>query len=318
MGKTGFSTYVLHRYSGFGDKATDVHFAALDLADLPNLAGALFGTESSQHIHLPVVEQPLAIYDPDAIQNEVDDLLTALGDEDPEDAFVSALSPGHLVWQFPNLYYSSRVEYLQAASILLNHEYRTIVNAGLNLQLDSPNVAMARHFVVGDEEPRTPRELRRDLEATTDALNEALDALPSEMIRLHVCWGNYGGPHHKDIELADIIEPLLRTNAAFISFEAANPRHEHEWKVWEHVELPDDKSIIPGVIDTNTNRVEHPELVAQRIERFAGMVGRERVIAGTDCGFATFNGMHSCDPDVAWLKLESLVTGAQLASERLW
>jgi 5-methyltetrahydropteroyltriglutamate--homocysteine methyltransferase len=316
MGKIGFSTYVLQRFSGFGDSTTYTEFRALDLAEVPQLAGELFGDEGSRHIHLPVVERPLELRDPDAIRQEIDDLLAALDGAPADTAFISAVSPGHLAWQFPNKYYGSGEDYLRAAAEVLGHEYRAIVEAGLNLQIDSPNVAMAQHFTIGNGENGS--DVRHYLDATTEALNDALSDLPAERIRLHICWGNYGGPHHKDVELDKIIEPLLRTHAGFISFEAANPRHQHEWRVWEKVELPEEMAMIPGVIDTNTNRVEHPELVAERLERFATIVGRERVIAGTDCGFATFNGMHSCHPEVAWLKLRALVDGAQIASERLW
>jgi 5-methyltetrahydropteroyltriglutamate--homocysteine methyltransferase len=151
-----------------------------------------------------------------------------------------------------------------------------------------------------------------------EAMNEATRGLPAEKVRLHLCWGNYAGPHHHDVELREIIEPVLKTNAAFIYFEAANPRHAHEWEVWEEVKIPDGKALIPGVIDTLTNHVEHPRLVAQRLEKFAEIAGKENVIAGTDCGFGTFVGWSGCDPQVAWLKLEALAEGARLASDRLW
>jgi 5-methyltetrahydropteroyltriglutamate--homocysteine methyltransferase len=151
-----------------------------------------------------------------------------------------------------------------------------------------------------------------------EAMNEATRGLPPEKIRLHLCWGNYAGPHHHDVELQEIIRPVLKTTARFIYFEAANPRHAHEWEVWQTVKIPDDKALIPGVIDTLTNHVEHPRLVAQRLEKFAEIVGKERVIAGTDCGFGTFVGWSGCDPKVAWLKLKALAEGAEMASDRLW
>lgn len=149
-------------------------------------------------------------------------------------------------------------------------------------------------------------------------LNSIIDDLPSDRLRFHVCWGNYPGPHHKDVELREIIAPILNCRAGLLYVEGANPRHEHEWQVWKDIDLPDDKKLIVGVIDTKTNHVEHPELVAQRLERIAGIIGRDRVVAATDCGFAPFAGMTSCNPKVAWMKLESLVAGARIASERLW
>jgi 5-methyltetrahydropteroyltriglutamate--homocysteine methyltransferase len=189
------------------------------------------------------------------------------------------------------------------------------VDAGFDLQLDSPDAAMAWHCQVEGSDLADPA---AHLAAGIEVLNDVLADVPPEKLRYHVCWGNYRGPHHKDHGLREIVEIVLRTRAKFIYVEAANPRHEHEWAVWKDVALPDDKALIVGVIDVKTNHVEHPELVAQRIERFADIVGRERVIAGTDCGFATFVGFNSCNPVAAWLKLASLVEGARIASARLW
>jgi 5-methyltetrahydropteroyltriglutamate--homocysteine methyltransferase len=321
MGKIGFSTYALQRYGGFSHSVQ----AAFLPADVVETAGAfevaLVG-EGLPHMRLPVLDQPLTVRDVTAINAEIDDLLAALGGASPDTAFVAALTPGHFVWQFPNRYYSSDDDYLKAAAEVLSAEYRAIIDAGLNLQLDSPNAAMAYHTVLipeGSEfRPASAQDALRDLHKSTEALNEVLEGLPPEKIRFHVCWGNYGGPHHRDVAFREIVEPILRTHAGFISFEAANPQHEHEWRIWEDVELPEDKALIPGVIDTNSLRVEHPSLVADRIERFARLVGRERVIAGTDCGFGTFAGINPCPPETAWLKLGSLVEGAGIASKRLW
>jgi 5-methyltetrahydropteroyltriglutamate--homocysteine methyltransferase len=320
MGKVGFSTYATQRWGGFAT-AVEAAFLPADLVEIPAARSAALPGDGVAHMHIPVLEQPLTVRDSSAIADEIDDLLAALDGASPDTAFVSAITPGHFVWQFPNRYYASDEEYLEAAATALRDEYRAIVNAGFNLQLDSPNAAMAHHCVLALPDSASPTPVRdplRDLYRDTEALNATLDGLAPEQIRLHVCWGNYGGPHHHDVELRQIIDPILQTNAGFISFEAANPRHAHEWRIWEDVKLPDDKALIPGVIDTNTQRVEHPMLVAERIERFAELVGRERVIAGTDCGFATFAGVNVCPPEVAWLKLGSLVEGAALASRHLW
>lgn len=315
MGKIGFTDYVRQRYGGFGDRVANADIAVLDLIDVPELFPALMGEELLQRIAPPITSEPLSADGNDAMDREISDLRDALDGTSTDQAFISAVTPGQVAYYHPNRYYDSLDSYLKAAADLLASEYRAIIAAGFNLQLDSPEAAMAYHFIISDGPG--PEPLDR-LEASTDALNQALQSLPPEKIRLHVCWGNMASPHHKDVELSRIIEPILRTRVGFISIEAANPRHEHEWQLWEQMPLPDDKALIPGVIDTNTNRVEHPELVAQRIERFARCVGKERVIAGTDCGFETFVGMQSCAPGVAWLKLRSLAEGARIASQRLW
>lgn len=318
MGKIGFSNYLAQRYPSFSQRAGLAEIAMLDVIDVPELFGTLFTDPAAyERVVAPVIDAPLTSADHEGIDREISDLLSTLDGASPDEAFISSVTPGQLAWYYPNRHYDSFEEYLDAAATLLRGEYQAIIDAGLNLQLDSPEAAMASHFQVADASGKVGDPVER-LEASTDALNRALEGLPPERIRLHVCWGNYGGPHHRDIELPVIIHPILRTKAGFISIEAANPRHEHEWTVWQRVTLPDDKALIPGVIDTNTNRVEHPELVAQRIERFAGLVGKERVIAGTDCGFETFLGMVACAPGSAWLKLGSLVEGARIASERLW
>jgi 5-methyltetrahydropteroyltriglutamate--homocysteine methyltransferase len=312
MGKVGFSNYVLQRFGGFTARA---QFMALDVAETPALAGNIFGDRASQHLRLPILEGPMEPRGRDAIAREIEDLRAALGDTRPDDAFIGAVTPGQITFNFPNRFYGSHEAYLDAAARALRPEYEAIVEAGFNLQLDSPDVAMACHCWT---EGSDLKDAKAHIPASIEALNGVLGNLPSEKIRFHVCWGNYRGPHHKDVALRDIVDPVLRIHADFIYFEAANPRHEHEWEVWKDVKLPDDKALIPGVIDTKTNHVEHPELVAQRLERFAGIVGRERVIAGTDCGFATFVGWHSCEPESAWLKLRALSDGAALASRRLW
>lgn len=312
VGKVGFSNYVLQRMSGFEGHT---QFMAMDIGDAPEVAADAFGDEGSQHMRMPILNGPMEPRGPEAVMKEIDDLSAALGDVSHDDAFIPAVTPGHIAFNFPNHYYGTHQEYIEAAATALAPEYQAIVEAGYNLQLDSPDSAMAWHCSIEGTDLSDPGE---HLAAAIDVLNRALEGIPEEKIRYHVCWGNYRGTHHRDVSLEDIVELILGVRAKFIYVEAANPRHEHEWRVWEKVSLPDDKALIAGVIDTKTNHVEHPQLVAERIERLAKLLGKERVIAGTDCGFATFVGFHSCNPAAAWLKLQSLVEGAQLASHRLW
>jgi 5-methyltetrahydropteroyltriglutamate--homocysteine methyltransferase len=309
IGKTGFSNYVLQRMSGFAGSA---QFMAEDLADAPEIIAEALGTLAPTR--LPVLDGPMEPRDTDAVAREIDDFAAALGDN-RVDAFIPAVTPGHVAFNFPNHHYATHQEYIEAAAAALSPEYHAIIDAGFDLQLDSPDAAMAFHCHVEGSDLRDPA---KHLAAGIEVLNDVLADVPPEKLRYHVCWGNYRGPHHKDHGLDEIVKIVLGTRAKFIYVEAANPQHEHEWAVWKDVELPDDKALIVGVIDVKTNHIEHPETVAQRIERFAEVVGRERVIAGTDCGFATFVGFNSCNPAAAWMKMASLVEGARIASERLY
>ena len=311
MSKTGFSTYVNERFSGFDGRA---EFQADDVADFPNLAMRLFNTPAMAHLVFSNCVGPAELKDKEAVVHDVDRLKRALGDADPSTAFVGAISPGQIAFNYPDQHYGSHERYLSALADELSYEYRTITEAGLNLQIDSPDMAMAGHCrsvgsSVGDWHKHLP--------LAVDALNAALDGIPPEQVRLHVCWGNYGGPHHKDVPLSEIIGEALRVNAGAVYVEGANPRHAHEWRVFEDVDLPDDKSVILGVIDVKSNHVEHPRLVADRLVQLGKIVGKERLIAGTDCGFDTFIRFSLVDPDVAWLKLKSLSEGAEIASGEL-
>jgi 5-methyltetrahydropteroyltriglutamate--homocysteine methyltransferase len=311
MGKSGFSSYVLQRFSGFGGDGAK--FVATDLADYPQIADEVFGDAGSGLMRLPVLEGPIERRGSDAVGCELATFRSALGEMGPDSGFVPAVTPGQVAFNFPNRYYSSHRDYIEAAGAALAPEYQAIVQSGFNLQLDSPDSAMAFHSLVEGSDLGDPRE---HLAAAVEVLDDALAGLPADKLRYHVCWGNYRGPHHKDIELTQIIDVVLRTRAKYVYIEAANPRHEHEWEVWQDISLPEDKALIVGVIDTKSNHVEHPQLVAQRIERFTNLVGRERVVAGTDCGFATSVGVHVCPPALVWAKLEALVRGADLASRR--
>jgi 5-methyltetrahydropteroyltriglutamate--homocysteine methyltransferase len=311
MSKTGFSTYVNERFSGFDGRA---EFQADDVADFPNLAMRLFNTPAMAHLVFSNCVGPAELKDKQAVVHDVDRLKRALGDADPSTAFVGAISPGQIAFNYPDQHYGSHERYLSALADELSYEYRTITEAGLSLQIDSPDMAMAAHCrsvgsSVGDWHKHLP--------LAVDALNAALDGIPPEQVRLHVCWGNYGGPHHKDVPLSEIIGEALRVNAGTIYVEGANPRHAHEWRVFEEVDLPDDKSVILGVIDVKSNHVEHPRLVADRLVQLGKIIGKERLLAGTDCGFDTFIRFSLVDPDVAWLKLKSLSEGAEIASGEL-
>ena len=311
MSKTGFSTYVNERFSGFEGQA---EFQADDVAPFHNLAMRLFNTPAMAHLVFANCVGPAKLKDKDAVHRDVARLGSAIGDGDRSTAFIGAISPGQIAFNYPDHHYGSHETYLAALADELSYEYKAITDAGFKLQIDSPDMAMAAHCrsvgsSVGDWHTHLP--------LAVDALNAALAGIPPEQVRLHVCWGNYGGPHHKDVPLADIIDQVLRVNAGTIYVEGANPRHAHEWRVFEETQLPEDRSVILGVIDVKSNHVEHPRLVADRLVQLGKIVGKDRLIAGTDCGFDTFIRFSLVDPDVAWLKLKSLSEGAEIASGEL-
>jgi 5-methyltetrahydropteroyltriglutamate--homocysteine methyltransferase len=251
----------------------------------------------------------------EAAARDIENFRAALGVRSATGAFLTAASPGAIAVVLGEGYYAEYRDYVFAIAAAMCHEYTAIVEAGFVLQLDAPDLAMERNLKFTDG---SLEDFKRIVKLHVDALNSAIDGLPRDRLRLHVCWGNYAGPHHRDVPLSDLIQLLLEANVGGLSIEAANPRHEHEWRVFEDVKLPDGMLLIPGVIDTCTNYVEHPRVVADRIVRFANLAGRENVIAGTDCGFATFARGGSVVPSIAWLKLDALVQGAALASRELW
>jgi 5-methyltetrahydropteroyltriglutamate--homocysteine methyltransferase len=311
LSKTGFSTYVNERFSGFEGRS---EFQADDVADFPDLAMRLFNTPAMAHLVFSNCVGPARLSDKDAVHRDAARLKRALNGGDPATAFIGAISPGQIAFNYPDQHYGSHETYLGALADELAYEYKAITDAGFNLQIDSPDMAMAAHCrsvgsSVGDWHKHLP--------LAVDALNAALDGIPPEQVRLHVCWGNYGGPHHKDVPLSEIIAQVFRVNAGTVYVEGANPRHAHEWRVFEDVLLPDDKSLILGVIDVKSNYIEHPLVVADRLIRLGKIVGKERLLAGTDCGFDTFIRFSLVDPDVAWLKLKSLAEGAEIASAEL-
>jgi 5-methyltetrahydropteroyltriglutamate--homocysteine methyltransferase len=311
MSKPGFSTYVSERFSGFEGRA---EFQSDDVAPFPDLAMRLFATDSMAHVTFSNCVGPVTLTDGDSIHRDIANFKAALGDTTLREAFMGSISPGQVAFNYPNHYYDSHEEYLGALVDALSYEYRAIVDAGLNLQIDSPDLAMAAHSrSVGSSITSWDQHLPFAIEA----INAALDGIAPERVRLHVCWGNYAGPHHCDVPFADIAGEVVKAKVGAIYPEGGNPRHEHEWRVFEDLELPDRMSVILGTIDTKTNYIEHPQVVADRLVRVGRLIGPDRLMAGTDCGFDTFINFSQVDPAVAWHKLESLVRGAELATAEL-
>ncbi|HEX5371061.1 MAG TPA: cobalamin-independent methionine synthase II family protein [Dehalococcoidia bacterium] len=308
--KPDYSTYVKDRFTGFDGEPTP-QSPSRDMLEFPEYAP--YRTAGLNVVTRPMCNGPIAWKDFGAVQRDIDNLRAATADV-PE-AFMTAVSPGQVARFQGNVYYKTDEEYLWALGNVLKDEYEAIANAGFILQLDCPDLGSGWNNQFRD---LTLPEFRKIVDLHLEVLNAATANIDPERMRLHLCWGNYSGPHNHDIPLTEIIEPVLRSRPAAVSFEGANPRHEHEWAVFRDTKLPDGKLVIPGVIDSTTNFIEHPEVVAQRIERFAEVVGRENVIAGADCGFATFAGSPTVVPSITWAKLASLVEGARIASARLW
>jgi 5-methyltetrahydropteroyltriglutamate--homocysteine methyltransferase len=310
QGKVGYSTYVRQRLTGFEGQST-VRGRA-DWADFPEAAAR---AERRATVARPACDGPIEWKDRAAVDKDTANLHAALDGVQAPEAFMTAASPGVIAHFLPNQHYPSREAYLARLVDVMKDEYDAIHRAGFVLQIDCPDLAMGRHLAFPD---LSNAEFVKVAEGNIEALNHALRDIPADRVRLHLCWGNYQGPHHRDIPLREIIGAVLKARPQALSFEGANPRHEHEWVVFRETRLPDDKVIIPGVLDTTTNFIEHPELVAQRLVRYADVVGRERVIAGTDCGFATFGRSNLVEPEIAWVKLTSMAEGARLASAQLW
>lgn len=314
LGKVGYSTYMIERLSGFGGH-TDRKPAA-DLAEVPNLAKKLSAIMGSQEFVRASCIDEVKLVTLEPLHDDIRRFKAALEAHAAPDteAFMNAASPGLITAFQVNRFYPSHEAYLAALVDAMREEYETIVNAGFYLQLDCPDLAMSRHTGYQDA---SDEEFLKIAAANVEALNAATANIPPERMRMHICWGNYEGPHDHDIPLEKVIDIVIKARPATILFEAANPRHEHEWKVWKDAKLPDWKILAPGMIDTCSNYVEHPELIAQRIERFADIVGVDRVVASTDCGFGTFAGYGKIDPIVTWRKLRNLREGADIAASRL-
>lgn len=311
--KIGYATYIKDRLSGFGgESAARPH---LDLRDHPELRQRMTAFTGPQTFKRLCCIGPVALKDPGAVRADIAHFRAALERTPATDAFLNAASPGVVSSFQPNRHYPTHEAYVEAVGEVMRAEYEAIVEAGFVLQVDCPDLAMSRHTGFQD---LTEEQFLRRARHHVEVLNAALRNVPAESVRMHVCWGNYEGPHDHDIALEKVLAIIIAAKPQAISFEASNPRHAHEWVVWRDAKLPEEKVLIPGMLDSSTNFVEHPELVAQRIGTFADIVGRERVLAGTDCGFGTFAGYGKVDAAVAFKKLRSLVEGARIASERLW
>src|SRR5436853_3033079 len=313
MSKPSYATYVKDRLTGFAGSSNT--FVYQDLAEFPNLAKRVFGDPGRSRRRTPACTGPIAVADPAAPLADIDNLRAALAGVNTAGAFLSAASPGVISLFFRNDHYPNQEAYLFAIAEAMRGEYEAIAGAGITLQIDCPDLAMGRHIQYAD---LPLEEFRKRARLHVEALNHALARIPPEQVRMHLCWGNYEGPHHCDVPLADIIDIVFTARPAAISFEAANPRHGHEWELFERVKLPAGKLLIPGVIESKSNFIEHPELVAQRIGRYAKLVGRENVIAGSDCGYGTWVGQAAVDPDVVWAKMAAMAEGARIASKQFW
>jgi 5-methyltetrahydropteroyltriglutamate--homocysteine methyltransferase len=315
MSKPSYATYVADRLTGFAGESRSPQLS--DILEYPDVAAGYFNDPGVQRLNRnrPSCNGPVKSRGNDPVQADIENFRSALRANAGSDGFLTAASPGLISMFLGNTYYPTEEQFLWAVAAAMKPEYEAIVNAGLTLQLDCPDLAMARHREFAD---RTIEEFRDYVRLHVETLNGAVADLPPERMRMHLCWGNYPGPHHRDVPLAQVIDLVLEARPAGLLFEAANPRHEHEWKVFKDLDLPPGKVLIPGVVGVMTNYIDHPELIAQRIVRFAETVGSpERVIAGTDCGLGTFVGLALVPPEIAWRKLVSLVEGARIASAML-
>jgi len=311
--KISYATYIRHRLTGFeGDSP---RATPQDLDDFPEYRDRLVKMGHSATYRRPVCKGPIKVKDLGPVEQDITRMQAALWRSNTVEGFLNAVSPGTIAVFQPNEYYSTHEAYLAALADAMREEYEMIVKSGLLLQLDCPDLAMGRHTRFKD---LTDHEFLRNAELQVEALNHALANVPADRVRLHICWGNYEGSHVHDMDCAKIFPIALKAKPMALLIEAANPRHEHEWEVWKTLKLPDDKILVPGVIASSSNYVEHPELIAQRILRYADVVGRERVMAGSDCGFGTFAGFGAVFPAFCWMKLHSLAQGAKLASSKLW
>lgn len=317
MSKPTYATYVKDRLSGFGGESSMGEITGPVLGrtfeEFPDFAEQMAVTMASiQSMKFAACDGPVSFEGHAAVQADIENLKAGLKGVSPEDAFMSSASPGVVAVFAPNRYYRSDEEYLEAVANAMREEYEAISRAGFVLQLDCPDFAMVASGAGSLEN------FRRKLGLAVEALNHAVANIPAEQMRIHICWGNGEMPRTHDVELKEIIDLILRAKPAGLMLMASNGRHEHEWKVFQQVKLPDGKYVIPGVIDSTTNVVEHPEVVADRLLRYAEVVGRENVMAGTDCGFGTFAGMQVVAPSVAWAKFEAMTEGAKMASAQLW
>lgn len=313
MSKPSYATYIKDRLTGFG--GSDNTYVFDDLVDFPNIAKRVGEDPSRQHRHAPGCKGPISVKNMDDVYVDIRNMEAAVGKDGMKNVFFSSASPGVTSIFFKNEYYATHEEYVFAIAEAMKHEYEAIAKSGATLQIDCPDLAMGRHM---NSKGVTLDDFRQRAALHVEALNYAVANIPAEQLRMHLCWGNYGGPHHHDMNFADIIDIVMSAKPSTLLFEAANPRHAHEWSLFESYKLPEGKILCPGVIECQSNYVEHPELIAQRIKRYADLVGRENVMAATDCGFSIHVGQAAIDPGVVWMKLKALAEGAAIASKWCW
>ena len=314
MSKPSYATYVQDRLTGFeGESPTGYHFS--DLVDFPRSAAIVADNPGRRKRAAPACTGPITVRDPQAAVDDMDRLSAAAREEGASATFSSAASPGVISLFFPNAHYDSHHDYVFAIAEAMRHEYEAIAAAGAFVQLDCPDLAMGRHTAYADLDDD---DFIETIRINIAALDHAVANIPAEQLRMHLCWGNYPGPHHHDVPVAAIIDAVWAAKPQTVLLEGANPRHAHEWAFFAERPVPDHKILCPGVIEPQSNYIEHPEVVAQRIERWATVVDPERLMAGVDCGFSVHVGMQGIDPDVAWVKLSSLAEGCRLASERIF
>ena len=314
QGRSQYATYVKERLTGFEGERMVRARPRIDDADFPEFAATQTHL-SSRNMPQPACTGPIAWKEWQAVEQDIANLKAASDAIPVDEVFMTAASPGVIANFLPNEYYQTEEAYLYALADVMKQEYKAIVDAGLLLQIDCPDLAMTR---VTQFSHLSEDEFKKVVELHVEVVNYALEGIDPECMRLHLCWGNTEGPHHYDIPLREIVDIVLKARPLGLSFEGANPRHAHEWKVWESVDLPEGKLLIPGVLDTTSNFIEHPELIAQRIFNYANIVGRENVIASSDCGFGTSAWGRKVETNIAWAKLAAMVEGSQLASRELW
>ncbi len=313
MSKISYATYIRHRLTGFeGDSARPT---PQDLDDFPEYRDRLVKAGHSATYRRPVCKGPVKVKSLKAVEQDIAHMKEAMSKAKVAEGFMNAVSPGTIAVFQPNEHYPSHEIYLEALANAMREEYEMIVKSGLLLQLDCPDLAMGRHTRFKN---LSDDEFLRYAALQVEALNHALANVPADRVRMHICWGNYEGSHVHDMDCAKIFPIVIKAKPQALLIEGANPRHEHEWESWTRIKLPDDKVLVPGVVASSSNYVEHPDVVAQRLLRYASVVGRERVIAGTDCGFGTFAGFGPVFPAFCWMKLRSLAEGAGIASKKLW
>ena len=310
VSKPSYATYIKDRLSGFGGSENSYVFD--DLVEFPNLAKRVGEDPSRQHRHAPGCKGPISVQNMESVHIDIRNMQDAVGKDGMKNVFFSSASPGVTSIFFKNEYYPAHEAYVFAIADAMKYEYEAIAASGATLQIDCPDLAMGRHM---NSKGVTLEDFRKRAQLHVEALNHAVANIPAEQLRMHLCWGNYGGPHHHDMNFADIIDIVMKAKPATLLFEAANPRHAHEWSLFETYKLPEGKILCPGVIECQSNYVEHPQLIAQRIKRYADLVGRENVMAATDCGFSIHVGQAAIDPEVVWLKLKALAEGAAIATE---